>query len=505
MVFEGNYRRSSSATVRAIYYFTPADISDGLPVWDVPTQSVLLDDRGNDPISGKPYAEILATGVMNAPYTRSTEPFEIVKDTLYYVGDNEVAVYLLKADIGTRNKTDNHLILIDTGWPNSGYQYWKNIEAVGCNPREITDVFISHGHVDHYGTVEELVRMINNSGRSVRIYASREDVNGIKTDALGNSWDIEPSMSGSARTLFQTHGRYYAYDAWMDFGNVRILPTLTPGHTVGTTSFVFDVENPRTGKRLTFGFMGGYGVNGLTDAEPSVGFRRLSIQQSLARLEQLTDVDYVAASHTNQYPIVEIYQALKAYNNNRENDRRRLDMLDALRPGEYTNCLEKRYAVITNAISDTRGYQSIENYGPYKLGREHGAKNTEVEVLDSGKVVQGYDKFLNVNAKIPMLTNGIDIHKDTYVHDPSGYYAQFYVDVHDSYGGYLPNIGPVESYHPESGAPEVLRTERLDSLEEAQAIVDSIVRGGTYRVDLTAASAIVVPSEGSVFRQVESR
>ena len=34
------------------------------------------------------------------------------------------------------------------------------------------------------------------------------------------------------------------------------------------------------------------------------------------------------------------------------------------------NYLEKRYAVATNAVSDTEpGYQSIENYGPFKPGR----------------------------------------------------------------------------------------------------------------------------------------
>ena len=38
-----------------------------------------------------------------APYTRSTEPFEMVKNTMYYVGDNEVSSYIFKADMGTPN------------------------------------------------------------------------------------------------------------------------------------------------------------------------------------------------------------------------------------------------------------------------------------------------------------------------------------------------------------------------------------------------------------------
>ena len=40
----------------------------------------------------------------------------------------------------------------------------------------------------------------------------------------------------------------------MDFGNVRLLPLWSPGHTPGSTSFVFDVANPETDERLTFGY-----------------------------------------------------------------------------------------------------------------------------------------------------------------------------------------------------------------------------------------------------------
>jgi hypothetical protein len=91
LLFDANHQRAESAKVIAIWYFTPQSTSDGKPVWDVPTLSPLLADKGNDPVSGQPYVAINATGVTAAPYTRSTEPFEIVKGMFYYVGDNEVA------------------------------------------------------------------------------------------------------------------------------------------------------------------------------------------------------------------------------------------------------------------------------------------------------------------------------------------------------------------------------------------------------------------------------
>ncbi|MCW6006239.1 MBL fold metallo-hydrolase [Micromonospora sp. CPCC 205371] len=502
VVFDRDHRQADSAKVRTIYYFTPRDISDGLPVWDVPTQSSLLNDKGIDPVSGRPYADIQATGVSQAPYTRSTEPFEIVKDTLFYVGDNEVALYLINADMGTSRKSDDRLVLVDTGWPNSGYQYWKNVERMGFDPRQITDVLLSHAHLDHYGTTRELVTMIENAGGDVTLHASREDIEGIKHDGLGNAWNIPPALPATEK-LLRERARYYEYDKFIDLGNVRIMPVPTPGHTVGTTSFVFDVDDPDGARRVTFGFMGGYGFNGMERVTATNGFRRLNFQLGLAWLQQRVHVEYVAPSHTNQYPLVEVYQALKAHNNDPANRRRPLDMLDALTTGEFVNFNQKRYAVATHALSDTQpNYQSIETYGPFKPGRENGARDVAVTLLDAGKVIRGYDKHMNVNPKIPLLADGIVIERDSYVHDPDGYYVQFYADVHDSYEGFLPGSGPVESYRPTPGAPEILRTQRFHSRAQAEAVLASVAAGATYRVDLTPASAIVVPADGPVFEAI---
>lgn len=83
----------------------------------------------------------------------------------------------------------------------------------------------------------------------------------------------------------------------------------------------------------------------------------------------------------------------------------------------------------------------------------------------------------------------------SHVHDPDGWYVQFELDVLDSYGGSLPGVGPVESIRPE--VTEILRTQRLASRAEAEALLASVRAGGTYAVDLTKASAIVIPTNGT--------
>ena len=496
VVFDDNFTHAASAKVRSIYYFTPPSVSDGKPVWDLPSESAMLKARGNDLVSGKPYVSIVATGPQRAPYASSTEPFAIIKNVFYYVGDTEVTMYLFR--------TDNRLILLDAGWPNSGYQYWKNIEAVGFDPRKITDLFLTHGHIDHYGAALELVHMVENAGGSIQVHGTKEDTIGITQDALGNSWNIRGALPES-ETELRKRTIFYEYDKVMDYGNVKFLVTPTPGHTPGTASFIFTVRDPETGKDIRFGYIGGYGVNGISTPTATNGYLRLSFQLGLAWLQQMQDVDFVTPQHTNQYPLVEVYQALKARNREPGNESKPLTMLDALTKGEFINYCEKRYEVITNALSDKTNpqYKSIETSGPFKPGRENGLKNVRVRLMDSGKVIRGFNSHQNVNPLIPLLKDGIVIDRDSFVHDPDGWYVQAYLDVLDNYGGFLPGSGPVESMRPTPGAPEVLRTQRLNSQADAEAILAILKKGSTYYVDLTKASAIISGDIKATFRRAE--
>jgi hypothetical protein len=532
VLFDTSYLFASEARVVAIWYFTPQSTSDGKPVWEVPTQSPMLADKGNDPVSGQPYVGINATGVTAAPYTRSTEPFEMVKNTLYYVGDNEVSSYVLKADMGTADPSDDKVIKIDAGWPNSGYQYWKNMELMGIDPRSVTDLWLTHGHGDHYGTVVEQLKMMDNAGKPLALWGSKEDSAGILGDLQGNTWNVAGALPASETVIRARTTRFYEYDKWYDFGNVQIFVIWSPGHTPGTTNMLFKVKNPDDGKFYTFGYHGGYGFNGMERPTTANGFLRLAWQAGFSYLQQTVEADFVAPQHGNQYPIVEVYQALKAYNRDPANANRQLTMLDALRSkvidssvvggnnitSEFANQLEKRRSVVSYRITDAQGAnRSIETSGPFKPGRENGLVDVKAIALDGGKIIQGFNKAQNKNPRIPLLANGIASAADTYVDDPGGYYVQVAIDVQDpTYKGYLPEGytqfspgmnatityrgGPIDSTHPDKGTyhpPEYLRTQRLGSLAEAQKVLASITKGRTHTISLTNASEIVVPADVS--------
>lgn len=531
LVFDNNYE-NSAARVVAIWYFTPKSTTDGKPVWDVPSLSPMLADKGNDPISGQPFVAINATSPTTAPYSRSTEPFEMVKNTMYYVGDNEVASYLLKADMGTpKDPSDDKVIKVDAGWPNSGYQYWKNMTLVGVDPRSVTDIWLTHGHLDHYGTVAEQLKMMDNAGKPIRLWTAKEEIVGIRSDLQGNSWNIAGALPASESVIRARTTDHYQYDKWYDFGNVQIMVIWSPGHTTGSTNMIFKVKNPDDGKFYTFGYHGGYGVNGLTTPTSTNGWLRLAFQHGFSYLQNSLDVDFVSPQHTNQYPIVEVYQALKAYNRDPANASKPLNMLDAMRSkvfdspvvndvnitSEFSNQLEKRRSVISYKASDAANtqYKSLETSGPFKPGRENGLTSVRAVVLDSGRIIQGFVGSQNKNPSIPLLANGIPNSSDGFTNDPGGYYVQVSIDVQDSgYKGYLPEGfvqispgmnrsityrgGPVESIHAAKGTfhpPEVLRTQRLNSLEDAQRILATLTTGSTVTISLTPASEIVVPED----------
>lgn len=532
VLFDSNHRNAANAKVVAIWYFTPQSTSDGKPVWDVPTQSPLLADKGNDPVSGQPYISINATSPTSAPYTRSTEPFEMVKGTMYYVGDNEVASYLLKADMGTADPADDKVIKVDAGWANSGYQYWKNLELVGVDPRSVTDIWLTHAHGDHYGTVVEQLRMADNAGKTVKLWGSKEDVVGITADLQGNAWNIPATLPASETEIRARTTNFYEYDKWYDYGNVQIMVIWSPGHTTGATNMLFKVKNPGDGKFYTFGYHGGYGVNGLESPTAANGWRRLAWQHGFSYLQNTVEADFVSPQHTNQYPIVEVYQALKAYNRDPANANQQLTMLDAMRSRvfdspavngvnvqtEFANQLEKRRSVITYRASDAANtrYKSIETSGPFKPGRENGLVTTVVP-LDGGKIIQGFVGAQNKNPRIPLLANGIQIPTDAYVNDPGGYFVQVALDVQDAtYKGFLPQGfsqfspglnatvtyqgGPVESTNAAKGTnhpPEYLRTQRVATLAQAQQILATIRKGSTMTISLTPDSQIAVPADVS--------
>lgn len=509
VVFDQNYRNADQAEVVELYYITPQPTIDEkylYPADHMPIDSFMTENDGKT--VAKPTA---------AAWLTATESFAIIPDRLYYVGDNEVAIYLTQADDGT-------LILLDAGWPASGYQYWRNIEAMGFDPRDIDYILLTHGHGDQYGTGAELDTMIKNAGGDPVVYECYEDTYGY--DIYGF-----PEITGIIKDtpVLNAVDKFYINDTWMEFdGSVRIKPVLTAGHTNGTDSFIFELTDPATNETLTISYLGGYGVNGNTKYDPDNdptgrGYLRLAFQYGLRYLQQTVEPDYMLPQHTNQYPMLEINKAA---------EEKGIPFLEAVNSGSYewVNFLEKRQAVITyedyyqNWKADPKDefgteitvtdaeLQTIEAAGPYR--REGGTY--QITLTDGGRIIQGFNRYMNQTDKLSGVENaqgqdvgdGIFILKDSFTHDPDAWYVQGGARVSDGYDGSCAG-GPIESVH--DNWFEILRTERLDSREEAEALLAQLQSGATYTVTLDQSSEIQLadnltdtfqPAAGGTFTDV---
>ena len=509
VVFDQNYRNAEQAEVVELYYITPQPTIDEkylYPTDHMPIDSFMTENDGKT--VAKPTA---------AAWLTATESFAIIPDRLYYVGDNEVAIYLTQADDGT-------LILLDAGWPASGYQYWRNIEAMGFDPRDIDYILLTHGHGDQYGTGAELDTMIKNAGGDPVVYECYEDTYGY--DIYGF-----PEITGIIEDtpVLNAVDKFYINDTWMEFdGSVRIKPVLTAGHTNGTDSFIFELTDPATNETLTISYLGGYGVNGNTKYDPDNdptgrGYLRLAFQYGLRYLQQTVEPDYMLPQHTNQYPMLEINKAA---------EEKGIPFLEAVNRGSYewVNFLEKRQAVITyedyyqNWKADPKDefgteitvtdaeLQTIEAAGPYR--REGGTY--QITLTNGGRIIQGFNRYMNQTDKLSGVENaqgqdvgdGIFILKDSFTHDPDAWYVQVGARVSDGYDGSCAR-GPIESVH--DNWFEILRTERLDSREEAEALLAQLQSGATYTVTLDQSSEIQLadnltdtfqPAAGGTFTDV---
>ncbi len=144
-------------------------------------------------------------------------------DNLYYVGSAWVSAWVLKTSEG--------LILIDA--LNNTKEAAELIEGgmrrLGLDPAQIRYVLVTHGHGDHYGGAQ----MIADRYRA-RVVASEIDWKMMETGLEFDSkvWDRPPK-----RDIAVHDG------GTLTLGDTTIRFVVTPGHTLGTISPVFDVRH----------------------------------------------------------------------------------------------------------------------------------------------------------------------------------------------------------------------------------------------------------------------
>ena len=218
--------------------------------------------------------------LQDKPWEGRVEPFCIFGN-LYFAGTIPASCHLIDTGSG--------LILIDTGYPQSAYLIIQSIWELGFKPSDIRYILHSHGHYDHMGATRALVELTG-----AKTLLGAPDLDYVTSNNPLN-WAVEHGYVFTE--VFQPDILLHDGDV-VELGNTRIRCLSTPGHTPGTMSFFFDVEEK--GKVLRAAMHGGVGINSMnTPYLKKMGLPLELQQQFLSGLERLKTehVDIFIGNH----------------------------------------------------------------------------------------------------------------------------------------------------------------------------------------------------------------
>jgi metallo-beta-lactamase class B len=176
------------------------------------------------------------TGPREVP-ERSTWHHEPVKvfDNLYYIGEKEYSAWAVV--------TSDGIIVIDTIWSHSVEDEIVNgLKKLGFDPAKIKYALVSHAHIDHIGGAKYLQEKFG-----TRIVMSAAD------------WDFAEASTRLPAEIKPKRDVVAPDGSKLTLGNTTLTLYLTPGHTPGTISTIFTVQDG--GQTHTVATWGGTSFN----------------------------------------------------------------------------------------------------------------------------------------------------------------------------------------------------------------------------------------------------
>ncbi|MFW9962653.1 MAG: MBL fold metallo-hydrolase [Candidatus Sifarchaeia archaeon] len=170
-------------------------------------------------------------------------------------------------------KADDHEILIDTGTGLYAAALEKDLQSQGSSLERITDVVLTHCHIDHIGGVIPLLEK-----GTPKLYLHKAEAepinNGDMSQTLGATFgaDLPPFKID----VMLEEG------SLIDFGDIKLRVFHTPGHSAG--SIVMQVEN--TGILFTGDTLFPGGSFGRVD------FPTGSPEKLVASLKRISEMDF---------------------------------------------------------------------------------------------------------------------------------------------------------------------------------------------------------------------
>jgi glyoxylase-like metal-dependent hydrolase (beta-lactamase superfamily II) len=133
------------------------------------------------------------------------------------------------------------LVLIDSGAGKSFSQIVRNIEMLGFNPANISDLILTHCHIDHIGSAPFFRKQYG-----TKILIHELDAKAVEA---GDSFKTAANWYGTTFPAMSVDQQLRGHHEILKFGREELHCLHTPGHTPGSISLYLD----REGKRVLFG------------------------------------------------------------------------------------------------------------------------------------------------------------------------------------------------------------------------------------------------------------
>lgn len=241
-------------------------------------------------------ASFLLTPAANAQREFWRTPFEAYRviGPLYSVGTYDLSVFLLTTSEGH--------ILINTGMEDSAPLLKKGIEDVGFRYEDVKVLMTMQAHNDHVAATATVKRETG-----AEIWATPEDAKLIESGGA-----TDHLFGGSPKFDAATVERHLKDGEVLKLGDLELTVIFTPGHTNGSSSYAFTVEEGGKSYNVVIANMSS--VNGGTVFVGNEKYPQIAEDYAHTfEVQKKLDVDIWVSAHAGHYNMHDKFQPGDTY------------------------------------------------------------------------------------------------------------------------------------------------------------------------------------------------
>jgi metallo-beta-lactamase class B len=228
-------------------------------------------------------------------WSKEYEPFRIVGN-LYYVGTYDLACYLITTPKGN--------ILINTGLSSSASVIKANIVTLGFQVSDTKILLTTQARYDHLGAMAS----IKKATRAIMMVNEKDA--GVLND--GGASDYALGVNGGTFQPIKPDRLLHDREV-IEIGDMKVMMLHHPGHTKGSSSFIFDVKDEKRTYKVLIANMPTIVTDKKLSTVPGYPNITKDYAYTFDAMKKLT-FDIWVSSHASEFGLHSKHQPDDAYN-----------------------------------------------------------------------------------------------------------------------------------------------------------------------------------------------